>query len=118
MSLREALRISCNTVFGHIGAQLGKDKMLAEAEKFGFNSEQFVPVRSTASVFPKEMDSPQTASLSVDLTALGVPGTATVTDLRSGETLPGLQNLRFQPQEVRLFAFSAGALPRDVIRDP
>ncbi|MER6564849.1 penicillin-binding transpeptidase domain-containing protein [Streptomyces sp. NPDC001093] len=65
VSLREALRISCNTVFGHIGAQLGKDKMLAEAEKFGFNSEQFVPVRSTASVFPKEMDSPQTALSSI-----------------------------------------------------
>ncbi|MGW1804880.1 peptidoglycan D,D-transpeptidase FtsI family protein [Streptomyces sp. NPDC002078] len=65
VSLREALRISCNTVFGHIGAQLGKDKMLKEAEKFGFNSEQFVPVRSNASVFPKEMDRPQTALSSI-----------------------------------------------------
>ncbi|MFI9808244.1 peptidoglycan D,D-transpeptidase FtsI family protein [Streptomyces sp. NPDC052301] len=65
VSLREALRISCNTVFGHIGAQLGKDKMLDEAEKFGFNSEQFTPVRSNASVFPKDMDRAQTALSSI-----------------------------------------------------
>ncbi|WP_128377550.1 peptidoglycan D,D-transpeptidase FtsI family protein [Streptomyces cavernae] len=64
-TLREALRVSCNTVFGKIGADLGKDKMLETAEKFGFNSQQFVPVRSNASVFPKEMDKPQTALSSI-----------------------------------------------------
>ncbi|MFI6941528.1 peptidoglycan D,D-transpeptidase FtsI family protein [Streptomyces sp. NPDC050418] len=65
VSLREALRISCNTVFGKIGSDLGKDKMLETAEKFGFNEEQFVPVRSAASNFPKEMDRPQTALSSI-----------------------------------------------------
>ncbi|MFD3927248.1 peptidoglycan D,D-transpeptidase FtsI family protein [Streptomyces sp. NPDC058614] len=64
-TLREALRVSCNTVFGKIGADLGRDKMLAEAEKFGFNSEQFTPVRSSASVFPDDMDKPQTALSSI-----------------------------------------------------
>ncbi|MFD9327337.1 peptidoglycan D,D-transpeptidase FtsI family protein [Streptomyces sp. NPDC060065] len=64
-TLREALRVSCNTVFGKIGADLGKDKMLTEAEKFGFNSEQFTPVRSSASVFPEKMDKPQTALSSI-----------------------------------------------------
>ncbi|MGW7078890.1 peptidoglycan D,D-transpeptidase FtsI family protein [Streptomyces sp. NPDC054871] len=64
-SLREALRVSCNTVFGKIGSDLGKDKMLETAEKFGFNEEQFVPVRSNASVFPKKMDRPQTALSSI-----------------------------------------------------
>lgn len=64
-TLREALRVSCNTVFGKIGADLGRDKMVAEAEKFGFNSEQFVPVRSSASVFSKDMDKPQTALSSI-----------------------------------------------------
>ena len=39
--------------------------MLAEAEKFGFNSEQFTPVRSSASVFPEKMDKPQTALSSI-----------------------------------------------------
>ncbi|MFF1693499.1 peptidoglycan D,D-transpeptidase FtsI family protein [Streptomyces sp. NPDC058257] len=64
-SLREALRVSCNTVFGKIGSDLGKDKMTETAEKFGFNEQQFVPVRSNASVFPKKMDRPQTALSSI-----------------------------------------------------
>ncbi|MEU7644352.1 peptidoglycan D,D-transpeptidase FtsI family protein [Streptomyces huasconensis] len=64
-SLREALRVSCNTVFGKIGADLGKDKMLETAKKFGFNSEQFIPVRSNASNFPEDMDKPQTALSSI-----------------------------------------------------
>jgi cell division protein FtsI/penicillin-binding protein 2 len=64
-TLRVALRYSCNTVFGKIGADLGKDKMLETAEKFGFNSEQFTPVRSNASNFPEKMDKPQTALSSI-----------------------------------------------------
>jgi cell division protein FtsI/penicillin-binding protein 2 len=64
-TMRVALRVSCNTVFGKIGADLGKDKMVAEAEKFGFNSEQFTPVRASASNFPTKMDKPQTALSSI-----------------------------------------------------
>ncbi|MCX4725207.1 penicillin-binding transpeptidase domain-containing protein [Streptomyces sp. NBC_01020] len=64
-TLVEALRVSCNTVFGKIGADLGEDKMRAEAEKFGFNSEQFTPTRSNASVFSKDMDKAQTALSSI-----------------------------------------------------
>ncbi|AGS70678.1 penicillin-binding transpeptidase domain-containing protein [Streptomyces collinus] len=65
VSMREALRISCNTVFGKIGADLGNDKMLAEAKKFGFDSEQFTPVRSNASVFSDHMNDSQTALSSI-----------------------------------------------------
>jgi peptidoglycan glycosyltransferase len=44
---------SCNTVFGKIGADLGKDKLRAQAEKFGFNNSQLdVPIRPSTSVFP------------------------------------------------------------------
>lgn len=64
-TLVEALRVSCNTVFGKIGADLGNDKMRAEAEKFGFNSQQFTPTRSNASVFSKDMDKAQTALSSI-----------------------------------------------------
>ncbi|MFF0745041.1 peptidoglycan D,D-transpeptidase FtsI family protein [Streptomyces sp. NPDC004111] len=64
-SLRVALQWSCNTVFGKVGSDLGKEKMRETAEKFGFNSEQFTPVRSNASVWPKKMDSPQTALSSI-----------------------------------------------------
>ncbi|EST29069.1 peptidoglycan D,D-transpeptidase FtsI family protein [Streptomyces roseochromogenus] len=64
-TLRTALQYSCNTVFGKIGADLGNDKMLAEAKKFGFDSEQFTPVRSNASVFSDNMNQSQTALSSI-----------------------------------------------------
>ncbi|MFF0109794.1 peptidoglycan D,D-transpeptidase FtsI family protein [Streptomyces hirsutus] len=71
-TLREALRVSCNTVFGKIGADLGNDKMLEYAKKFGFTEEQFVPVRSSASVFSDDMEPSQTA-----LSSIGQFNTAT-----------------------------------------
>ncbi|MFG2634094.1 peptidoglycan D,D-transpeptidase FtsI family protein [Streptomyces sp. NPDC048362] len=64
-TMREALRWSCNSVFGKIGADLGNDKMLAEAKKFGFDSEQFTPTRSNASVFSDNMNPSQTALSSI-----------------------------------------------------
>ncbi|MGW5123619.1 peptidoglycan D,D-transpeptidase FtsI family protein [Streptomyces sp. NPDC004069] len=64
-TMREALRVSCNSVFGKIGADLGNDKMLEEAKKFGFDSEQFTPVRSNASVFSDDMNKSQTALSSI-----------------------------------------------------
>ncbi|MEV7689538.1 peptidoglycan D,D-transpeptidase FtsI family protein [Streptomyces bungoensis] len=64
-TMRTALQYSCNTVFGKIGADLGNDKMLAEAKKFGFDSEQFTPVRSNASVFSDGMNQSQTALSSI-----------------------------------------------------
>ncbi|MEU0809024.1 penicillin-binding protein 2 [Streptomyces sp. NPDC005970] len=65
VSLREALRISCNTVFGKLGDDLGKEKMLEQAKKFGFNDEVFTPVRADASVYPEEMDRPSNALSSI-----------------------------------------------------
>ncbi|MEU9474351.1 penicillin-binding protein 2 [Streptomyces sp. NPDC048191] len=65
VSLREALRLSCNSVFGKVGADLGNDKMLAEAKKFGFDSEQFTPIRSSASAFSDNMNKSQTALSSI-----------------------------------------------------
>ncbi|MBV2357804.1 penicillin-binding protein 2 [Streptomyces sp. J2-1] len=64
-TMRVALQFSCNTVFGKIGADLGNDKMLAEAKKFGFDEQQFVPVRSNASVFSDDMNPSQTALSSI-----------------------------------------------------
>ncbi|MEV1020023.1 penicillin-binding transpeptidase domain-containing protein [Streptomyces sp. NPDC050264] len=64
-TLRVALKVSCNTVFGKIGADLGTDEMVKEAEKFGFNEQQFVPVRSNASNFDAKMDLSSTALSSI-----------------------------------------------------
>ncbi|NED88926.1 penicillin-binding protein 2 [Streptomyces sp. SID11233] len=60
VSLREALRISCNTVFGKISDDLGNQKMIDEADKFGFNKDVFTPVRASASIYPKDVP-PQNA---------------------------------------------------------
>ncbi|MFJ2646094.1 peptidoglycan D,D-transpeptidase FtsI family protein [Streptomyces sp. NPDC087420] len=64
-TLRVALQYSCNTVFGKLGVDVGADKMLETAKKFGFNSEQFVPVRANASVFPEKINESQTALSSI-----------------------------------------------------
>lgn len=64
-TLRVALRYSCNTVFGKVGSDLGNDKMLEEAKKFGFTEEQFTPVRSSSSVFSDDMNPSQTALSSI-----------------------------------------------------
>ncbi|WP_425831778.1 peptidoglycan D,D-transpeptidase FtsI family protein [Streptomyces fractus] len=71
-TLRVALKVSCNTVFGKIGSDLGNDAMREEADKFGFNKEQFIPVRSNASNFDKDMNKSQTA-----LSSIGQFNTAT-----------------------------------------
>ncbi|MFB0616329.1 peptidoglycan D,D-transpeptidase FtsI family protein [Streptomyces sp. AGS-58] len=71
-TMRVALQYSCNSVFGKIGADLGNDKMLAEAKKFGFDSQQYTPVRSSASVFSDGMNASQTA-----LSSIGQYNTAT-----------------------------------------
>ncbi|MGW0118903.1 peptidoglycan D,D-transpeptidase FtsI family protein [Streptomyces sp. NPDC003327] len=55
-TLNRALEISCNSVFAKLGDDIGRDKMAETAEKFGFNAEQFVPVRSSASVYDKKAD--------------------------------------------------------------
>ncbi|MGP9021513.1 peptidoglycan D,D-transpeptidase FtsI family protein [Streptomyces sp. BR1] len=61
-TIRTALRYSCNNVFAKMADQLGQDKLQAMAEKFGFNdATQDVPVRATASAYPKGMDRAQTA---------------------------------------------------------
>ncbi|MER6344862.1 peptidoglycan D,D-transpeptidase FtsI family protein [Streptomyces sp. NPDC001595] len=64
-TLRVALRYSCNTVFGKVGSDLGNDKMLEQAKKFGFTSEHFTPVRANASVFSEDMAPSEVALSSI-----------------------------------------------------
>ncbi|MGY5127495.1 peptidoglycan D,D-transpeptidase FtsI family protein [Streptomyces nigrescens] len=60
--IRTALQYSCNTVFAKMAVDLGKDKVKAQAEKFGFNDgEVDTPVRAGKSVYPGNMDQAQTA---------------------------------------------------------
>ncbi|WP_405584236.1 peptidoglycan D,D-transpeptidase FtsI family protein [Streptomyces sp. NBC_01190] len=64
-TLRNALKYSCNTVFGKLGVQVGLDSMVGEAEKFGFNKEQFIPVRADASNFDTKMSADHVAQSSI-----------------------------------------------------
>ncbi|MFF3070811.1 peptidoglycan D,D-transpeptidase FtsI family protein [Kitasatospora sp. NPDC057904] len=64
-TIKSGLDQSCNTVFAKMGADLGKDKMRAQAEKFGFNSTVDTPVRSEKSIFPNSASLDGTAQDSI-----------------------------------------------------
>ncbi|MFD7874009.1 peptidoglycan D,D-transpeptidase FtsI family protein [Streptomyces sp. NPDC059766] len=60
-TLREALRVSCNTVFAKMADNVGNEKMIEQAEKFGFNNATLdTPVRAAESIYPKD-NQPQNA---------------------------------------------------------
>ena len=42
-SLRDSFAESCNSVFAPLGAELGAERLVATAEKFGFNEEPGLP---------------------------------------------------------------------------
>ncbi|NUS11223.1 MAG: penicillin-binding protein 2 [Streptomyces sp.] len=95
-TLREALRQSCNTVFGKLGADVGLKDMVSEAEKFGFNEEQFVPVRANASNFDTKMSTDHVAQ-----SAIGQYDTA-ATPLQMAMVASAIANngVLMQPYEV------------------
>ncbi|MFE1575173.1 peptidoglycan D,D-transpeptidase FtsI family protein [Streptomyces fradiae] len=56
-TLNYAMEVSCNSVFAKLGDEVGRDKMVEMAEKFGFNNPEVdTPVRAAASVYDKKMD--------------------------------------------------------------
>ncbi|MFB7332282.1 peptidoglycan D,D-transpeptidase FtsI family protein [Streptomyces adustus] len=60
-SLREALRVSCNTVFAKMADNVGNQKMIEQAQKFGFNNAKLdTPVRAAESIYPED-NRPQNA---------------------------------------------------------
>jgi peptidoglycan glycosyltransferase len=60
-TVAHALQISCNTAFASIGLTLGADALAKQAAKFGFGHSYRVPLSVSPSVFPAELDQPQTA---------------------------------------------------------
>ncbi|MFD4243043.1 peptidoglycan D,D-transpeptidase FtsI family protein [Streptomyces sp. NPDC058525] len=67
VSPRVALRLSCNNVFAELAHKLGQDKMLAMAEKLGFNAQIDTPVRTNPpSKYPsKKMSVDQVAQTGI-----------------------------------------------------
>jgi penicillin-binding protein A len=85
-SLLNALRISCNTAFAGVGLKLGGEKLLTQAEKFGFGEDLDVPMQAATSRFPANPDPPQTA-----LSAIGQFDVA-VTPLQMAMVAAGVAN--------------------------
>lgn len=61
VTLTMALRYSCNIPFAELGLELGRQAILEQAKKFGFNTSFEIPMKTEASKFPVVMDDPQTA---------------------------------------------------------
>jgi len=60
-TLATALRLSCNIPMAQLAVQLGDDAIREEAEKYGFNRSFDTPLTTTASVYPRGLNDPQTA---------------------------------------------------------
>ncbi|MEU9308099.1 penicillin-binding transpeptidase domain-containing protein [Streptomyces sp. NPDC048256] len=60
-TLRYALTVSCNTVFAKMADNVGNEKMIEQAKKFGFNEAELdTPVRAAESIYPED-NPPQNA---------------------------------------------------------
>jgi penicillin-binding protein A len=64
-TLTQALVISCNTAFAGVGLDLGADALRKQAEAFGFNRGYTIPLPVVPSVFPRELNAPQTAQSAI-----------------------------------------------------
>jgi peptidoglycan glycosyltransferase len=65
MTLADALRISCNTAFAGLGLRLGAHAIDREATLFGFGTAPQIPLQASASVFPNNLNLPQTAQSAI-----------------------------------------------------
>jgi peptidoglycan glycosyltransferase len=61
VSLADALAVSCNTAFAGLGLAVGADALQRQAEAYGFNHSFQVPMTAATSVFPTDLNRPQTA---------------------------------------------------------
>ena len=66
VSIATALKLSCNIPFAQLGIAIGQDAIAQQARRFGFGETISIPLKSTASVYPENLDDSQTA-----LTAFG-----------------------------------------------
>jgi len=64
-TITHALEKSCNTTFGAIGMALGQDALRRQAEAFGFGESLNVPMPVARSVFPSNLNAPQTAQSAI-----------------------------------------------------
>jgi peptidoglycan glycosyltransferase len=61
LTLLQALEVSCNTVFARLANQVGSEKLVEQAERFGLNQEWDSHLPNVPSFIPDELDPPSTA---------------------------------------------------------
>jgi peptidoglycan glycosyltransferase len=66
VSIATALKLSCNVPFAQLGIELGQSAIAQQAKAFGFGESLSMPLKSTPSVYPENLDDAQTG-----LTAFG-----------------------------------------------
>jgi penicillin-binding protein A len=65
ISLEDALRVSCNTVFARLGVELGAEALVAQAERFGLNHAIPFELATATSAIPGDLDIPATAQSAI-----------------------------------------------------
>ena len=65
ITLRDALRVSCNVTFARLGVQLGAETLIRTAERFGYNREIPYELPTVKSSIPKALDPPATAQSAI-----------------------------------------------------
>jgi penicillin-binding protein A len=65
ITLSDAMRVSCNTVFARLGVDLGDEELIRQAERFGFNRDLPYDLSTATSFIPQEMDVPSTAQSAI-----------------------------------------------------
>ncbi|MFV0251995.1 MAG: peptidoglycan D,D-transpeptidase FtsI family protein [Beutenbergiaceae bacterium] len=64
-TLTEALRVSCNTPFASLAVEFGDAALAEQAQAFGFGQDLSIPLRTTPSIFPSDLNDPQTAQSAI-----------------------------------------------------
>ncbi len=65
LNLIQALEVSCNTVFARLGNQVGPEKLVAQAERFGLNQTWESQLEFVPSGIPDELDAPAAAQSAI-----------------------------------------------------
>jgi peptidoglycan glycosyltransferase len=94
-SFRESFAHSCNSVFAPLGVEIGSEKLVETAERFGWNSEATIPGEVPSTLPPaNEIESP----LEIGSTAIGQFKTlATPLQLASVAQVIAAEGVRYPP---------------------
>jgi cell division protein FtsI/penicillin-binding protein 2 len=97
-TLVNAFAVSCNSVFAPLGAKLGARRLLAAAERFGFNERLRIPAFRPSTIARKDL----TDDLAVGAAAIGQNrDLATPLEMASVGATIGNRGIRARPRIVR-----------------